>query len=246
MPDEEAPYPGEFYAAVHTGNPGDIGFYRQSCAGRAGVLEIACGQGRVGSELSAAGLDVVGLDIDADALVVARAAGLTCIEADMRRFRLERRFERVIIPFNSLYCLLSDDDVVACLSNACRHLERGGEVIFDGYVADANEFSTGRARSRTASQQLGAITIGGRIFDVHEKITVWPATRRVDVRYQHVPRDGGEIVTGTIRQRYLAASELMSLLSQAGLALLSIQGGFVGERFTPDSEHMVVRAGAQT
>lgn len=241
MPDRDH-YPAALYAAVHAGNPGDLAFYRQACAGVRTVLELGCGNGRVGAILAASGADVVGLDVNFDALAAARHRGLACVAADMRSFCFRRRFERILIPYNGLYCLLSDDDVVACLSNARRHLAPGGQIIFDGYAVNATHRPGARSRRTSSSSRLTAIEVGGRTWDVFEDTVMWPATRRIDAHYRHVPRDGGTTLSATIRQRYLPAAEVPALLSRAGLALVSLQGGFRSEAFTLASQHLVVRA----
>jgi SAM-dependent methyltransferase len=235
-------YPAALSAAVHCGNAGDLAFYRQACAGVRTVLELGCGNGRVGAIVAASGADVVGLDVNIDALAAARRRGLACVAADMRNFCFQQRFERILIPYNGLYCLLSDDDVVACLSNARRHLAQGGQIIFDGYAVNASARPGARSRRTSSSSQLTTIEVGGRTWDVFEDNVMWPATRRIDAHYRYVPRDGGTTLSAAIRQRYLAAAEVPALLSRAGLMLVSLQGGFRGETFTVASEHVVVRA----
>ena len=55
-------------------------------------------------------------------------------------FGLAGRFDRVLIAYNSLYCLESEADQVSCLANAARHLTPEGRIVLDAYAIDAFHF----------------------------------------------------------------------------------------------------------
>lgn len=72
------------------------------------------------------GASVVGLDIDADMLAVAKsryAGPLVC--SDMRRFRLHARFGVIAIPFSSVQ-QLDTAGRVACFARSADHLAPNG------------------------------------------------------------------------------------------------------------------------
>src|SRR2546430_1666048 len=100
------------YDAQHSGRDAiiqdDIPFYvglaREGAAGGGAVLELGCGTGRVTIPIAQAGVDITGLDNAVPMLEIARAKSMgqsspRWLQNDMRRFRLEQRFELVIIPF---------------------------------------------------------------------------------------------------------------------------------------------------
>lgn len=118
---------------VHHRVDQDVGFYRGLAVALGGpVLELGCGTGRVAAPLVRAGVDVVGLDIDAAMLRVARARGVdNVVHGDMRRFAFTERFAVVAIPYNSLQLLGDDADVVACLRAAADHVAAHGMVAFE-------------------------------------------------------------------------------------------------------------------
>lgn len=246
-PGLEAPagvYPADLYAAVHAGQPDDVDFYLGVCDGAEKVLELGCGFGRVLEPLVAAGHDVVGLDNDERLLDLAarRAPGARLVLGDMRTFELEERFERVLIPFSGLWCLLDPADVVACLTRAREHLAPGGYVVFDGYAADGFHASAAEAGSDEPGL-VKTIEVGGRRFDVFEHSYWDPATQRIDAVYDHVPTDGGPAITATIPQRYFLAEEIPALLAQAGLAPLVLHGDFDQHVYDPDeSPKLIVTA----
>lgn len=66
------------------------------------VLDAGCGTGRVGVELAAHGIEVVGVDVDPSMLATARDrdSSIEWIEADLRSFDLGRHFDVVIMAGN--------------------------------------------------------------------------------------------------------------------------------------------------
>ena len=97
------------------------------------VLDAGCGTGRVALELSSRGVDVVGVDLDADLLERARAKGpgLTWVEADLADLGgvdLGPPFDLVVAAGNVIGFVAADrraDVVSAC----AHHLAPGGCLI---------------------------------------------------------------------------------------------------------------------
>lgn len=236
-------YPPDLYDAVHTGNAGDAEFYEAACAGTGAVLELGCGTGRVGARLVRGGHEVVGIDLNRSALGVARAKRLVVLRADMRAFRIRRRFERIIVPYNGMYCLLDEDDLVRCLRRAREHLTPRGLLVFDGYAMD--DWHADRDPvdvDFTPEDPVATVELAGRRFDVFEETRWEPLHQRVDVTYRHVPADGGAPVVVHLPQRYVLAPEVPALLARAGLRLASLHGDFDESRFEAGCPHLVVRA----
>ena len=244
-----APYPPELYSLVHRGNPGDVAFYLAACTGAKSVLELGCGYGRVTRALVDAGLEVVGLDLEARYVAWAEAhAGVpasSLLVGDMADFDLGRTFDRIFIPYNGLYCLLSEQAVRRCLACARRHLSAGGLLIFDGYAADT--FHAEAHPDDVDDERLepvATVAHGGRTYDVYEKSRWYPGEQRIDATYLHVPRDGGRPVEATIPQRYLLSAQVPDLVREAGLTLVMVHGGFDQHVFDPDSPQLIVTATA--
>src|SRR5919202_2393911 len=90
----------------------DLSLYRELASETGGrVLEAACGTGRVLVPLALAGFSVVGLDVSAEMLSLARAklAGAEdgargrsrLVEADMRSFDLGEQFDLAVVAAKS-------------------------------------------------------------------------------------------------------------------------------------------------
>lgn len=118
----------EFYANTYDDSvsdwPGEIDFY-QAFAARVkskdgSVLEVACGTGRVATQLAQKGVNVVGLDISSYMLDVAmqKSSGLEnarWIERDMRSFAIDEIFDLALIPGHTFQNLNTPQEQVACL-----------------------------------------------------------------------------------------------------------------------------------
>jgi SAM-dependent methyltransferase len=243
----ELSYPPELYAGLHRGNPGDVDFYVRACSAAESVLELGCGYGRVLGPLSRAGHRVVGLDRDAALAELARQAvepsGGRVVLGDMSAFDLGERFDRVIIPFNGLYCLLDPDTVTRCFERVCEHLAPGGLLIFDGWAADRFHMESDPTDlSEEHLEPVGTVGVHGRTYDVFERSRWDRATQRIDARYLHVERGGGAAIECALSQRYLRAAEATTLLERAGLEPLVLHGGFDQHAFDEESELLIVTA----
>lgn len=188
----------------------DLGYY-SALARRAGgpVLELACGTGRLTVPLGA-----VGVDNDPVMLGSARRRGarrLVC--ADMRCFALAGRFAVVAIPYNSLQLLVDDDDLLACLRCAARHLRPEGVLALE-----VTDFQAGAAVTTAGPDLLasadGVTLHGAVVHDLRHRVTIYH--RRFE--------EGGQARVDHVRLRCLHLGELEALLAAAGLELDDVTG----------------------
>jgi SAM-dependent methyltransferase len=98
--------------------------------GPASVLDAGCGTGRVAIELARRGVEVVGVDLDADMLAVAQANApeLTWVRGDLAVLDLGRRFDVVVLAGNVLR-FVSADGRPASIAACARHLHPGGRLV---------------------------------------------------------------------------------------------------------------------
>lgn len=94
------------------------------------VLDAGCGTGRVAVELDRRGLEVVGVDLDADLLERGRdkAPHVRWVHADLAELDLGRTFDLVVAAGNVIGFVVADRRagvVAAC----ARHLSPGGRLI---------------------------------------------------------------------------------------------------------------------
>ncbi len=104
------------------------------------ILDIACGTGIHLREFARRGYEVLGLDASKEmaefVIKKAEVEGLNirCIRADMREFRLDRRFECAICMLDSFRYLLTQKDMLSHLESVGRSLKTGGLYILDFWM----------------------------------------------------------------------------------------------------------------
>lgn len=211
------------------------------------MLELGCGDARVLAAVAAPGRALLGVDIDPELIELARARlqdtpgaefELHC--ADMRELVLERRFDRVIIPYGGLYCLLDEASLATVLTRIATLLEPDGLLILDtwaadGFVAEADPDD----QDPSWLERVKAIEIDGEHWEVLERSSWDKPAQRIDVTYLHVRVGDEHAVEGLLQQRYLLAEQLRAQLAHAGLELVELYGDFAGSQYDLDSELMV-------
>jgi SAM-dependent methyltransferase len=107
-------------------------------AGGGSALEFAVGTGRVALPLSAAGVDVHGLELSGpmvEELLKKPGADRVAITiGDMATTRVEGTFTLVYLVYNTITNLLTQDEQVACFRNAAAHLQPGGTFVIEVFV----------------------------------------------------------------------------------------------------------------
>jgi SAM-dependent methyltransferase len=96
----------------------------------ASVLDGGCGTGRVAIELADRGIDVVGVDLDADMVARARAKApdLVWVRSSLADLDLGRTFDVVVLAGNVIP-FVADGDRAAAVAGCARHLAPGGHLI---------------------------------------------------------------------------------------------------------------------
>ncbi len=118
--------------------PSEIDFYKSLVESinqtDKSVLEIGCGTGRVSIKLAGHAAHIVGVDISAPMLEIARKKSTEWTHfrwelADMKAFDLGLKFELVILPGHSFQFMLTPTDQLACLDCIKTHLDPHGLAV---------------------------------------------------------------------------------------------------------------------
>jgi SAM-dependent methyltransferase len=242
------------YSLLHQGSKGDETFYLNACSDAESVLELGCGFGRLLGPLAEAGKSVTGIDSGAAMLKLAEknfsvlpseaVSRIRLLQADMTDFHTGGKYDRVLIPFNGLYCLSSDREVEACFESARAHLNPGGRLLFDVYRVDPADEPDPDEEQDDTLEFLTTIFDGDREIDVREK-DIWnPARSTIEVTYLFTCRGShpARQLRQTLIHRYMAPETIIRLLNRAGLQVAAEYGGFGKEKPDRDSVHMVVEA----
>lgn len=218
------------------------------------VLELGCGSARVTQQIARAGLHVVGIDHSQPMLDLARAklnrkaelaARAELVLGSILDYDLGRRFNAIIVPFNTFMHLLEPAEQIAALTCARRHLPVGGKLALD---------LTNPAPAYRHSE-THALTLERTFRDEARNLTIQQfSTLRVDLtaqiahilwQYDTIAADGAlnrTLVPLTLR--YSFPAEISLLLDRCGLKLTHLYGDYDETPLDDDSERMIVIAEA--
>ena len=235
--------------------PGELDFYRDFLTrhpeSRQGVLEIACGTGRVTLPLSKAGYKLTGLDISAELLDIARKknvglADLDWFRDDMRTFDLHRKFGVVISPGHSFQFMLTPDEQVQCLQQVKRHLLPGGWLILHLDHQDVRWLSS-LLEQKDPVYNPGTITEHPQTHKSYRYSNYWtyePSTQSATSHgiWEELAGDGS--VSGTwsmesTRMHCAFRSEMEHLLRRCGFSVEALYGDFFRNPLADLSENMI-------
>ncbi|HVE70502.1 MAG TPA: class I SAM-dependent methyltransferase [Thermoanaerobaculia bacterium] len=226
----------EFYDLFY-GDRKDVDFF-VSVAQQIGgpVLELGCGTGRILVPIAAAGVDIAGIDLSPANLdicrtrleaVIPRAAASRVIEADMRRFELDRTFRLAIFPFRTLQEILTVDDKVECLRCTRRHLQDGGFVLIDNYNPSIPYLA--EPLGAESSSPLITLADGRRVRRTDRVVgrDLFAQTQECEIVYD-VTQPGGtrERTVISYRTSYMFRYELEHLLARTGFDVVEVYGAY--------------------
>lgn len=103
--------------------------------GATSLLDVACGTGAHLAKLRSR-YDVAGVDAEPAMLAEARRRlpGVPLVAADMRSFRVARRFDAVTCLFSAVGYMPSTADLVRATATMADHLAPGGVLVVDGWI----------------------------------------------------------------------------------------------------------------
>jgi SAM-dependent methyltransferase len=240
-----------FYDWTYEGITEDIPFYLQATRDYGSpALELACGTGRITMPLAREGFEVIGLDLSAEMLRIAREklskerpevrARVRLVEADMSDFSLDETVSLAFIPAASLFHLSGQEEQSSCLSCASKHLDSGGALIVDLIPPDrmANQ-AVGETREvgRSVSPSTGLLT-----WELNKKLAIDRDAQRVTVEHTYVeqlPDESEKRYVFIERYTWMTEDQMQGLLAEAGFANVEVFGDYEREPFTDASERMI-------
>jgi SAM-dependent methyltransferase len=228
------------------------------------VLELACGTGRIAVPLAVAGHDVTGVDIEVAMLAraarswrqhrararpgsrtrTARAGGdLTLVKADLTTLSLRRRFDLVILGFNSLLLLDRTAQVKAVRAMA-RHLSANGRVVIDVWLPAAADLAAYNGRWRTDWTRVDEEN--GRLVTKRSRATHDPVADTAMVETTFTAKSSSGQAEATITRvdniQFVDGDQLQVLLDDAGLQPQMVASDYSMAELAPQADRMIVVA----
>lgn len=225
--------PTELYRRLHIGSQADIEFYLRAAQDAENILELGCGWGRISLPLAQAGYQVTAVDIEADFLnelaqsSVTYQESLIVHEQDVRQLHLPlvdgqlQTFDRILLPYNTLYALGGAHGVLQCFQQAARHLNNDGELWFDVYDMDEFHEEYEPADDVVDDEAVNSWSHGNEQVSVFEHTQVIHEKKRLNVTYT-ARLNSNQCAVGQLNMchDYLLSDEMEELLDQAGFELV--------------------------
>jgi SAM-dependent methyltransferase len=176
------------------------------------VLELGIGTGRLALPLVERGHRVAGVEGSAEMIEQLRAkrggADLPVELGNFAEVGPGGTFAIVVLAWNTIYALPSQQAQVDCFANAAAHLDRGGLFLIDTWVPDPGAFRHGRA-VRLVDQDEGSVVL--------ETAQIFPATPRMTTNKVYLGSGSVEVFPANHRYAWPAELDLMAQL--AGMEL---------------------------
>lgn len=207
--------------------------FLHSLAAGGPILEFAIGTGRVGLPLTERGMAVTGVELSGPMVDRLRRKvdehTLPVVLGDMATTRVPGEFSLVVLVFNSISNLLTQEEQIECFRNAARHLRSGGRFVVELWVPPVHSLPPGR------TEVAREVRDGFAAFDTYDiasqACTSQTFSQRPDGSVRH---DIGHF-------RYLWASECDLMARLAGLVLETRVADWHGRPFDfTSSKHISV------
>jgi SAM-dependent methyltransferase len=207
------------------------------------------GTGRVAIPLAKAGHRVVGVDYAKDMLDVARLKrdraaisqrNLELVRGDARRKRLSRKFDWVVLLFNTMLAFPTLGDQDALLRNVVRHLKPDGRFWVD--IFQPNLSLLARPRSQNLDPVVFYVPELNRTVFRNTTVERDPAAQiqKVTFHYRWFDDRGGEHNHRvTFPMTFLFPREMRILLERNGLMIEKMFGDYDGSKLSSDSPRMI-------
>jgi ubiquinone/menaquinone biosynthesis C-methylase UbiE len=242
---QEIYWNGRHYDLKNEGIQSDVGFYlRQIKTYGDPALELGCGTGRITIPLAQAGIDITGLDVLDTMLSVAKNKAksekvkIEWVKADCRNFHLNRKFNYIFFPFNSILHLHDVESYEACFSCVKRFLTGAGKFVIDVFNPRLDILT------RDSSERVPIAEYpdpdGKGIVVVTETNQYDRADQINHIKWHYDIGNGAEKFIRELNLRILFPKEFDTLLHYNGFAIEKKYGDFDKSDFDSGSPRQIV------
>jgi ubiquinone/menaquinone biosynthesis C-methylase UbiE len=232
------------YDSIYYGFKQDISFYvKESVKINGQVLEIGCGTGRITFSLAAnPTINVTGIDISpqmiktVDEKAKQKYPNLETHVMDMRNITINKKYDRVIIPFNGFQAMLNVNDQISCLHSIKNVLKNDSKLILDMFIPNIEMFDQENNRYYHASSiQSKNISIWHKsnFNSIEQTIntTIKMSEYSCNGKTSHYYNE--------YQLRYTYMQEAAYLFERCGYKITSLYGDFNKSKFDNNSDKMV-------
>ncbi len=242
----ENEFVSEFYDWIPVyRNREDIGFYLDA-ARKYGppILELGCGTGRVLIPLAREGFHITGMDLSEPMLARCReklsqetkkiSDNVKLIKGDMRKFRIDKEFDLITVPFRAFLHLLTVEEQISCLSSIRRHLKPEGRLILDLFNPSLHYLTDESRLKESGDEPEFEMPDGRRVYrrDRIAKRNYFEQVNDCELIYHVTHPDGRkERLIHSFPIRYLFRFEVEHLLARTGYRVEHLYGDYDKNHF---------------
>lgn len=235
-------YDANIYDGMNT-HIDDLQFYKRWLPQNKGaeILELCCGTGRLTIPIAKDGYNISGVDYTPSMLEQAKTkasdAGLEVefIEADIRTLDLQRKYDLIFIPFNSIHHLYHNEDLFKTLNVVKNHLKDGGLFLLDCFNPNIQYIVEHEKRQIEVAEYI--VNDGRKILI--KQIMRYERKTQINRIEWHYFINGEFDSIQNLDMRLFFPKELDSYIEWAGFNISHKFGGFEEEAFTDDSEKQI-------
>ena len=236
---------GRHYDLESKGHVSDIPFYlRHIQIYGDPALELGCGTGRITIPLAEAGIDIAGIDVLETMLSHARQKAeskgikIEWAKADCRDFRLNRKFNYIFSPFNSILHLHDLESYEACFSCVKKHLTPDGKFVIEVFNPRLDVL-TRDSGERVSIAEYPDPDGKGTVV-ITETNHYDKASQINHIKWHYDIANGAEKFVREINLRIIFPKELDALLHYNGFVIEKKYGDFDGSDFNAASPRQIV------
>ena len=249
----------ELYAQLYDARvpdwDGEIDFYQElighSPLKTQGILEVACGTGRVALRLAKDGTEVTGFDISPELLEIARkkSSGISNVNwvlGDLRTFEIGKKFGFVISHGHSFQFMTTPDEQVMCLEHIKRHLVPDGLAVIHidyqdfGWLADL-------VNQKEPVYEKSDVLIHPTTSEKFRRSFAWEfdsytQTATVTTNWEQVNENGDVVQVWEMepaRLHCIFPFEMEHMLKRVGFSIEAVYGDFFKSKLSSESGQMI-------
>ena len=235
-------YNADIYDGMNT-QTDDLLFYKRWMPKdkEARILELCCGTGRLTIPLAREGFHICGVDYTPSMLERAKfkafEAGLNImfIEADIRTLDLQRQYDLIFIPFNSIHHLYQNDDLFQTFDVVKTHLKEEGLFLFDCFNPNIQYIAEGEKEQ----QEIATYTTSdGKEIQIKQTMCYENKTQINRIKWHYFINGKFHSIQNLDMIMYFP-QELDAYLNYSGFKILHKFGGFKEGAFSHDSEKQI-------
>ena len=238
---------GEEYDLQYQGYKEDLKFYLSEIKKSKNTLEIGCGTGRILLPDLEKGYSIEGLDGSKSMLKELRrktkekSFKAKIYFADMKNFKINKKYDLIIVPFRAFLHLNNVADQKKSLVNFNKHLKKEGKLILNFFNPNYERMVTKHGKMEFLSVVKDPVTKNK--IKLYANNFYFPSIQALKTTFIHEEVDKHNLLVAkrkyNLKLRYIFRYEFEHLLELTGFKALKLYGDFKHGKFKDKSREMV-------